>query len=81
MPTRPAQRLEVPAGCITASALRSLALKLDQLAAFHRDRGGPAPDAPCLLEVLTEGEHVFARVRSDDRTFKLELVAGTWVFC
>lgn len=77
---RPPQRLAVPAGCISASELRSLATKLDALAAFHRDRGGPAPDSPCLLEVLVDSGHVSARVRSGERTFKLELVAGAWQF-
>lgn len=75
------QRLAVPVGCITASALHSLAYALERLAAFHRERGGQAPAAPCLVEVLVDGDHTFARVRSDDRVFKLELIAGAWHFC
>lgn len=72
--------LTLPHGCINATSLRSLANALDRLAAFHVDRGGPAPDAPCLTEVHVEGRGVIAKISSGTRNFKLLLVHGAWEF-
>ena len=70
----------LPDKCITASALRSLANTLDRIAAFHADRGGAAPDEPCITSVLVADGRVTARIASGERRFKLELVRGTWEF-
>jgi hypothetical protein len=75
-----APTLVLPIDCITATALHSLARALERLAAFHRERGGAAPDAPCLTHVMVEDRGVIARVRSGDRTYKLLLVKNDWEF-
>lgn len=77
-PTAPT--LVLPLGCITSSALHALGRSLERLAAFHRDKGGAAPDAPCCTHIVVDGHEVIARVRSGERTFKLQLVRGEWEF-
>lgn len=72
--------LPLPRGCINAAALRALATALDRLAAFHQDRGGSAPDSPCLTEVRVDGSDIVALVTSGERKYKLLLVKGGWEF-
>lgn len=72
--------VDVPNGCITASALRTLANAMDRLAAFHHERGGPSPDSPCLTDVHMEEHTVVARVTSGARVYRMHLVHGAWEF-
>lgn len=72
--------MKIPHGCITASALRTLASSLDRLAAFHRERGGPAPESPCLVEVRLDDDQVVARVSSNSHVYRLVLIHGAWEF-
>lgn len=78
--SREPQVLPLPRGCINASALRSLAMALDRLAAFHKERGGPSPDSPCLTEVHVVGRDVMARVVLGEFMYWLLLVKGAWEF-
>lgn len=78
---RPDRAIGLPIGCVTSASLHELARTLDRLLRFHGESGGAAADAPCLIEVGVQGRAVFARVRSGERMFRLELVGADWVFC
>lgn len=73
--------VRIPKGCITASDLHALAATIERLHGFHTNKGGQAPDEPCLVEVLVENDkHVHARVHSGKQVYRLKLVEGVWEF-
>lgn len=84
VPRTPTQDLDssiaLPAKCINASVLYSLANALNRIASFHEKRGGAAGDEPCLTSVIVQRGTVIARIASGERRFKLELVRGNWEF-
>ena len=67
---------EIPHGCITASELRSLAIALDRLTAWHNGMGGPAPGAPCVRRVTAVARGVRAEVEADGQRHTLALESG-----
>ncbi len=72
--------LELPP-CLTPNVLYQLAKTMERLEVYHRERGGREPELPCLRSIHVDKDgHVCARILSGGLTFKMELVAGAWVF-
>lgn len=75
-----AKTLELPP-CITAPVLVALARTLEKLTRYHYERGGADVDVPCIKEISVEDTgRVFARISSGERTYRMELVSGGWLF-
>jgi hypothetical protein len=78
---KPVSSLDLPHGCITANALRSLASTMDRLSAWHTSRGGHLTDMPCLKDISVQGETIIARVTVGNIVnYRLEYGAGSWEF-
>jgi hypothetical protein len=78
-PTEPGN-LELPA-CVTSNVLYALAKVMDKLYAYHRASGGTDRDFPCLKVVeVGHDERIYATIVSGNQMFKMQLVAGAWIF-
>lgn len=72
----------LPIGCITASALHSLAASINRLESWHKSHGGPKAEIPCLrvIEYDPIQERPIAKVFSGHIHWELVLDRGEWRF-
>lgn len=77
--TLPPGDLELPLGCLTSNVLYQLGKTMDRFLAYRDERRGL--ELPCLKSIhVDEDGYIYARVLFAGRTYKMELVAGAWVF-
>jgi len=72
----------LPLGCITASALYSLAAALNRLHSWHRSHGGQMKDEPCLRLISWDeaSKKTTAIVTSGKLHWDLIYKNGEWMF-
>jgi hypothetical protein len=82
MLNRDTRNLLLPVGCITSSALHSLASALNRLSAWHRSHGGPRDQEPCLRHIKWDekAKHPVATVYSGLLYWDLVYRDGAWHF-